>query len=416
MSFTFILLIAPEVFLPILLPFRIAMLSAVLALVAYMVDRLLHHHPLTVTPPAVRLIFCFTLLAAISIPFAQWPGGALDAFFNGLLKSALIFVLVANVVDTVPRMKLMIVSMALWAAIMSWSAVRDFSAGNLALGGIRIYGYDSPLAANPNDLALILNLILALSIGLFFAAVRPLAKFCLIGVIVLLVGGVISTFSRGGFLTLSTIAILWFIKRARQRGPVVFLWVLVAVPLVAIALPAGYEHRLHSILDPSTDATGSSTARWDSIVLAWNAILAHPLLGVGLGQHGLAFRDATGGWDWAIVHNVFLEIGADLGIPALLIYLGAIWYLFKALKQCLKKVKRSLVKKSRETRELAAMGDGIQIALVAFLVAAFFHPVAYHVYFFYVAGFSVAYQAIAERAVRLSHLTPTLARLEVSSP
>ncbi len=173
MLFTFILLIAPQTFIPTLQTLRIAMLSAGLALGVYVTDRLLHQQPLTVAPPAVRLILCFTLLAALSIPFAQWPGGAFDTFFNELLKSVLIFVLVANVVNTVRRMKLMIWSMALWATVMSWSAVHDFSEGNLALQGLRISGYDSPLAANPNDLALILNLILALTIGLYSALRTP---------------------------------------------------------------------------------------------------------------------------------------------------------------------------------------------------------------------------------------------------
>ena len=400
--FTFILLIAPQAFIPILQSLRIAMLSAGLALVVYVIDRLSHHQPLTSTPPAVRLIFVFTLLAAISIPFAKWPGGAYDAFFDELLKSVLIFVLVANVIDSVYRMKIMIWSMALCVTIMSWMAVRDFSTGNLALEGVRIGGWDSPLAANPNDLALIVNLILALVLGLCSAPGKPLAKMCLLGVIALSVAGVVSTFSRGGLLTLATIAILWIIKCTRERGPGIPLLLLAAVPLVIIALPAGYGSRVYSIFDMSADTTGSSAARWDGMVLAWNAILANPVLGMGLKQHGLAFLEATGGWNWSQggVHNVYLEIAADLGVPALLIYLGANWYLLTSLRQSLRQINRARGKRTREARALIALGGGIQIALAAFLVAAFFHPVAYHFYFFYIAGFAVAHQTITEQTLR----------------
>ena len=406
MFFTFILLIAPQGFIPVLQPFRIAMLAAGLALVVYVVDRLSHHRPLTSTPPAARLIFAFTLLAAISIPFAKWPGGAFEAFFNDLLKSVLIFVLVANVLNTVHRMKLMIWSMALWATIMSWVAVRDFATGNLALQGVRIAGWDSPLAANPNDLALIINLILALTIGLSPAPGKPLAKVCLLGVTALLVVAVISTFSRGGLLTLITIAILWLIKRSRNRGLVILLLVA-TVPFVVIALPAGYGNRVYSIFDMSADASGSSAVRWNSMVLAWNAILTNPVLGVGLKQHGLAFVEATGGWSsWNGVHNVYLEIAADLGIPALLLYLGANWYLLMSLRRSLRQITNFRGKRSREARELIALGSGIQIALIAFLVAAFFHPVAYNFYFFYIAGFAVAHQTITERTVRLRMSPP----------
>jgi hypothetical protein len=38
----------------------------------------------------------------------------------------------------------------------------------------------------------------------------------------------------------------------------------------------------------------------------------------------------------------------------------------------------------------------IQVSLVAFAVAALFHPSAYHFYFYYVAGLAVAARAIAE--------------------
>jgi len=404
--FTFILLISPQVFIPILRSLRIAMLSAGLALVVYISDRLSHHQPLTSTPPAVRLIFVFTLLAAISIPFAKWPGGAYDAFFDELLKSVLIFVLVANVVNSVHRMKIMIWSMALCVTIMSWAAVRDFSTGNLALQGVRIAGWESPLAGNPNDLALIVNLVLALIIGLSSAPGKPLAKMCLLGVIALSVVGVISTFSRGGFVTLATIAILWLIKRTRERGAGIPLLLLAVVPLVIIALPAGYGDRLYSIFDMSADTTGSSAARWDGMVLAWNAILAHPVMGSGLNQHGLAFLEATGGWNWNGVHNVYLEIAADLGVPALLIYLGANWYLLTSLRQSLRQINRSRGKRPREARALIALGGGIQIALVAFLVAAFFHPVAYHFYFFYIAGFAVAHQTITEQTIRSRMSSP----------
>jgi hypothetical protein len=37
------------------------------------------------------------------------------------------------------------------------------------------------------------------------------------------------------------------------------------------------------------------------------------------------------------------------------------------------------------------------MALAAFCVAAFFHPVAYHFYFYYVGGFAVAFSEIVKR-------------------
>src|SRR5262249_31133175 len=80
----------------------------------------------------------------------------------------------ANTVDSYRRMKVLIGSMTLWCVLMSWSAVRDFSEGRVDSKEFRILGFDSPLAGNPNDLALVLNLVLALAAGLYLGARRPL--------------------------------------------------------------------------------------------------------------------------------------------------------------------------------------------------------------------------------------------------
>jgi O-antigen ligase len=126
-------------------------------------------------------------------------------------------------------------------------------------------------------------------------------------------------------------------------------------------------------------------------------MLTNPLTGVGLGQHGLAFLKQTGHWQWSGVHNVYLEIGADLGIVSLVVYLLAVWHLLKDLSRSLDNL-RALP----DTGVLLALGTGIRTALIAFLVAAFFHPVAYHFYFFYIAGFAVAFGELARRRAGLT--------------
>src|SRR5262249_51323354 len=125
--FTFILFVAPQSYWPVLYSLRIALVTAGLALLVYVAERMTDGRPLTVTPPSVRLLLIFSALAAASIPFARWPGGAYDMFTGEFIKSMLIFLLVANTVDSYRRMKVLIGSMTLWCVLMSWSAVRDFS-------------------------------------------------------------------------------------------------------------------------------------------------------------------------------------------------------------------------------------------------------------------------------------------------
>lgn len=203
------------------------------------------------------------------------------------------------------------------------------------------------------------------------------------------------------------ILIAFMIHYVRERGPAVLIWTSCILALSLLLLPAGYTHRIYSIFDFSADPTGSSEDRWRSMLIAWNAMLAHPLLGIGLGMQNLAFLEQLGSWRQTGVHNVYLQIGAEVGVPALVVYLLANWHLFRGVRQSLKRVRQF-----PEAREFLALGNSIQIALVGFLVGAFFAPVAYHFYFFYIAGFAVTFQEIAKR----SHASLTVGASPASVP
>lgn len=401
MFFTFVLFVAPQFIFPVLQPLRLALLSAVFAIVAWALDRLLRRQPLIEMGPVERLLLCFMALAVASVPFSLWPGGSVDVLVNQLVKSVLVFVLLANILNTMRRVKLLIWSMVLWSSLMAVIAVRDFATGNLELQGLRIAGYDSPLTNNPNDLALTLNLVLALAIGLCRATREAWLKLLLVAAMGVMTAGVVASFSRGGFLTLVTIALVSLVKETRRRGGAM---VALAVPVVLVALfflfPQGYGDRLHGIVDPQYDPTGSSTSRWEGLVLAFRLVLERPLLGLGLGQHGLKFVE--NGLGWTGVHNVFLEIGADLGVPALVVYLLILRQVFVAARWCQRQADGA-----PGAIEQRALAGGVETGLWGYVTGALFHPVPYHFYFFYLAGFAMALQSMAKRTSATRGTAPT---------
>lgn len=390
MFFTFVLFIAPQAIFPILQPLYLAKVSAGLAALVYVMNRLSRGRRLTVVVPEVRLILWLVFLAVLSVPLSLWPGGSLDLLLNQFLKSIIIFFLISNLVDTVRRMKLLIGSLILWGIIIAVTAVRNFSTGNLAVQGIRISGYSSPLAANPNDLALTLNMILALAIGFYFAARNLFLRISLLAVMGLLAGGVIASFSRGGFLGLATILIALLIDRVRERGIAILAPLLVFLMLGLFVLPEGYGNRLYSIYDFSYDYNPSAQSRWEQKGTALKAMLNHPL-GVGLGVDTLGLREE--GLDaWAVVHDIYLQIGVELGIPGLAIFLLLIVRMLKGLRLSLRRLKGL-----QAARPLYALGRGVGMCLLAFLVTATFAPVAWHFYFYYIAGFAVAIQRMTKQ-------------------
>src|SRR6185436_10047390 len=92
---------------------------------------------------------------------------------------------------------------------LATKGIQNYLSGVYVHGGVdeavkRIIGYEAPLTQNPNDLALVLNLILPLTVALLLITQTPLARICLFGVIGLQVVAIVVTFSRAGFLTLAT--------------------------------------------------------------------------------------------------------------------------------------------------------------------------------------------------------------------
>src|SRR5919197_3134363 len=159
MMFTFVLFVAPQTFVPGLAALMPAKIAMAVAMVAYVLDG--RRFPVT---PTVQWAIAFVGCAILSIPLGFWPGGSVNAFFDMLGKSLVVFLLIASVVDTTRRLKILVGSMLVYGTIEAVYAAYQYRTGALDPTGQRIAGFQSPLAANPNDLALTLNILLGLAL------------------------------------------------------------------------------------------------------------------------------------------------------------------------------------------------------------------------------------------------------------
>lgn len=391
MLFTFVLLVAPQAYFPSLRPFRVALVSAGSATLAYLYGRLSIGRPLTIVTPEVRLVLWLVVLAVLSIPLSSWPGGSADYLLSSFLKSIILFFLVANVVDSVRRMKLLIWSIILWGIFLAVDAVQNYYAMADWAGRLtRIPGSFSPIATDPNDLALTLNLILSLTIGHYCATRNLIPRLLLLPVMALLAAGVVASFSRGGFLALVALLFVFAVQRTRQRGLAALALFVGLVLLALYALPEGYSGRIYSIYDIATDPTGSARVRWNGMVLGVTLMLENPLVGLGLAMHALSFPERGLGWQG--IHSAFIQIGADLGVGGFLVYLLLTYHLFKTLWRS-----RARLREVSQNRELLGLAMGLETALASYVVGGFLLPVAYHIYLFYIGGLILAFQEIVNR-------------------
>jgi putative inorganic carbon (HCO3(-)) transporter len=143
------------------------------------------------------------------------------------------------------------------------------------------------------------------------------------------------TFSRGAAVGLGC-ALAWvlFTQRRQVRAALVPLAIVaVAVGVVGLTQQA----RLSTAFTVKSAAAASNvTHRFDAWRSAVDLIVAHPLVGVGPGNFqyftaAVDNRPPTNA-DPTVVHNTYLDVGAEVGLPALALLLAYVVTVFKRLR------------------------------------------------------------------------------------
>ncbi len=392
MMFMAVLLLAPQFMFPALAPFRLALLAGGVAVVAHTLDRWTVGRPSNVRTREMKLAACLAGWAGLTVPFSYWPGGSVEVLTDLFLKSLVLFWLIANVVNSIWRLRHFAWGLTLMSIPITNTGLEHYLSGTFLSDGARIVGYEGSLTANPNDLALMLNLILPFTLALVGLTRRPAVRALLLGIVALNITAIIVTFSRGGFITLSVVLGITVARLLRTPKRPWGLALLAALLLSLPILPTSYGSRVATITDIDSDPTGSAQARWALTVAALRFVFTHPVVGAGIGGDIYALNEDIGTWN--NVHNAYLEFAVDLGFPGLVFFL----LLFAA---CLGSTSITCHKVGRHPAEsdLAYLAKAIRLSLIAFGVAALFHPVAYHFYFYCLAGLAAACRIhLAQRA------------------
>jgi len=389
--FTGVLIFSPQNYLTQLAPLRLALFLMVVGFLSYASDRWRRRLPLFHWHREYLLIVALAGVAAVTVPVAIWPGGSFSALLQ-YLKTAAVVLLLSNVISTSDRLQRTAWILTAMAMCLGLFAMYNFATGAFVDQGMnndRLIGNEGSLTKNPNDLALMINLLLPLTIALLLISTPPWQR-CLLQVAIGMEAlTVVLTHSRAGTLTLCVIfvAYLWKLRRTRGRS---WIYTLLLVGVFALPfLPSSYLSRMSTIANVQADPTGSAQERLSDIMIATKTILAHPVVGAGIGMNMLAMREARGGW--LNVHNVYLEHAIDLGLPGLALFLAL-------LASCIKAT--GSIQKSDVPREMFFLAQGLQVSLIAYATAAMFHPVSYHFYFYYVVGLVLAAKMIAQREAR----------------
>ena len=332
-------------------------------------------------PIEVKLLFVMLAHMTLTIPFAYWRSEALQTVFSKFAKGVIVGLLVTVLVTSMRELKKLLWVQAASLAVMTLASVLAPRHGRMGgvLGGV---------FENPNDLAINIALNWPLCFGFFLLADKGWKKALWAGGMFIMVVGVVLTYSRSGFLAIVVCGLVSLYEFGLKGKRLHLLAAAgVSILLLAIAAPvfglypkiwiARMESTVLGRIKDSYDQ-GSREARTELLKESLSDMATHPFLGVGPGN----FASFSG--TWRVAHNTYTELGAEAGIPALILFLLVLWRAFKNLRRA----ERSALYKTDP--ELRIFTGAMLASFFAYLVGAAFSDTQYELFPYFMVGYTTS--------------------------
>jgi O-antigen ligase len=314
------------------------------------------------------------------------PATAWIEFSGSFIRCIVMFVIIVNVVRTEARLKgllLLAIVSALWLSV---GAINDYRLGLLTVEGYRASGVGAGLFGNTNDMALHVVTILPICIALMFGSRSVFGKVAYGILATIMVAAVVLSYSRGAFLGLVVVLIFLALRIGRHHRTGIVIAILLITSALLLFAPGKYGMRLVSIVFPSLDTSGSADNRRGELFRSLYLAIRHPLLGIGMGNYQPEMS-LTG----KVTHNAYTQVGAEMGLVALVLYTMFIVTPLKKLGQIVRQA-------TGETggSHYYYLAVGLQASLLAYMVSSFFLSVAYFWYPYYLAGYAICLRRLYE--------------------
>ena len=381
---------------PALQVLRPAMLTGVFAIGLYFVGRDALRGSGRLNDPTTKCLMAFLFWMMLSVPGSLVPGNSFDLVFASFVKTAIMYVVIAGSVRGVRDVERLAVVYLISATVYAGVVLARFDLGSgdtWRLG--HLYYYDA------NDFATFAVSAMPFGLYLLHRGRRTLSRVFAAIALGMLTLAFVYTGSRGGFIALVAVGAFIVI---RYRG-IALRWRASATVLVAVVLLATasdqYWRQMSTILSDADYNRTEETGRLQIWQRGIGYMLEYPVFGVGpanfqaaegmLSPH--AERQQFGiGVRWNAAHNSFVQVGAELGIPGLLLFLAIITSTFCALRRAAQNLRAS----RRPQRTAAELTQALTASLIGFLVGAFFLSLAYSEMFFTLVSLAVALQKVTQ--------------------
>jgi len=278
-----------------------------------------------------------------------------------LASILILFLTVLLIVDSPIRFHRTVLVAIGAAAFASLYTIR---AGSTYTGVASIDGFrPAGIFTDANQYALVVDLWVPVAFLLALSKRPSWERLFCFGCLVATLIGTILAASRGGVLGLLA-SVLYLVMRSQKPSRNLLIATAVMLPLILLS-PSSLMRRIKN------PALGDRQAE-DSRIWAWKGGLkmmrTHPLLGIGMHNFkgSILQYEEPDEQVKSVAHNSYIEIGAEDGIPALLVYVGFLGATFWMLERCRRRLRRA---------NLTLFSDialGLQAGLISYIISSFF--------------------------------------------
>jgi O-antigen ligase len=349
--------------------------------------------------PGIRLLVALFAWAALTAPFALWPGAALSSAWSlslPILMMSLVVLACEPSERNLHRLKLGFVT----AAALH---------GLLLLPG-RMVGarLGSVSSLDANDLATLMVICFPFSVSMALHA-RGMRRWLAVGAAVVFLTVVVLSGSRGGTVALAVCGLAYIMSAKGRRRMVALVVLLSAGSLTWGLAPQSFRERIESLSELETDYnTTDYTGRKQVWARARIYIRQHPLTGVGINNFPVAegnyLTESGRRGKWSTTHNTYLQVTSELGFVG-----GGIFIAFLGLA-CMRAL--ALRRPTGGTGASAGAQPEFMAALAGFAAGAYFLSHAYFYAFYALAALTFfAYRVrLASRHAPQATSVPTAGR------
>jgi hypothetical protein len=325
-------------------------------LVGYLVFK---REKLIIDQPFILLLFFLAALLASSL-FAKDLKLAIDWIMNFFLEGVLLYLLIINVVRRVATLRrvtwVLMLAGSLLGALTLYQEVTqsyDQTFGGLAQRDLEHIGEEDALfgprtdikeahraagpIGEPNRYAQLMIVLLPLALFQFWAERSWWLRASAVAANVLLLSGILLSYSRGAFVTLMLLLLL--MTCMRYIRPRQILISLAGLTLLIAAAAPGYFARMDTIRgveglfsqEASQTPDAVTRGRTTEMLAAWSVFVDYPILGVGPGQYTPFYsKDYQVNLPRAFryipidrrAHSLYPELAAETGIVGLAVFMA----------------------------------------------------------------------------------------------